>query len=57
MNYKRIAAIAESMENYSRMLRNGSVDMNEETMDEALDGIARAIERLEAFGLVVERKE
>ena len=57
MNYKRIAAIANCMEDYVKMLRNGANNMDDETIDEALDGLARAIERLEALDVVVERKE
>ena len=57
MNYKRIAAIAESMAAYSYMLRNGAKNMDLESIDEAIDGFARAFERLERLGVVVERKE
>ena len=57
MNYKRIAAIAKSMENYAQMLHNGAKNMDQESIDEALDGYARAIERLGKFGVVIERKE
>ena len=57
MNCDRIAIIAKTMENYAVLLRYGVLDKNEDVTDEALDGLARAIERLETLGLVVERKK
>lgn len=56
MNRDRIAMIAKTMENYAVLLRYGVIDENEDVIDEAFDGIARTIERLEALGVVVERK-
>jgi len=52
MNYNKIAAMAETINYYANMLKSAAKDG--EISEEATDGLARVIRRLEKEGVKIE---
>lgn len=50
-------AVADILSDYAKMLKSGVSMEDIDMVDEGIDGIARAIERLEKLGVKIERKE